>query len=102
MLARRAIASSGLLSVISPDTLKSDYLTICANTVETAQATSQAAGSEAATVGAGDPRPGGSGALDQFTIDLTAQAKAGKIDPILGRDPEIRQMVDILTRRRQH
>ncbi len=42
------------------------------------------------------------GALDQFTTDLTAQAKAGKIDPILGRDTEIRQIIDILTRRRQN
>ena len=40
--------------------------------------------------------------LDQFTVDLTAQARAGKIDPILGRDFEIRQMIDILTRRRQN
>ena len=46
--------------------------------------------------------PRGSGALDQFTIDLTAQARAGKIDPILGRDSEIRQIIDILTRRRQN
>ncbi len=50
---------------------------------------------------AAGPR-GGGGALDQFTTDLTAQAKAGKIDPILGRDSEIRQMIDILTRRRQN
>ena len=78
------------------------YLAICGNTVETAQATTQAAGSEAAGTGSGESRPGGSAALDQFTIDLTAQAKAGKIDPILGRDFEIRQMVDILTRRRQN
>ena len=49
----------------------------------------------------GMPRSGG-GALDQFTVDLTAQAKAGKIDPILGRDSEIRQVIDILTRRRQN
>ncbi|WP_064604042.1 type VI secretion system ATPase TssH [Photobacterium sp. J15] len=41
-------------------------------------------------------------ALAQYTIDLTAQAKAGEIDPILGRDNEIRQMIDILTRRRQN
>ena len=41
-------------------------------------------------------------ALDQFTIDLTARAKAGEIDPILGRDPEIRQIIDILSRRRQN
>jgi type VI secretion system protein VasG len=40
--------------------------------------------------------------LDQFTTDLTAQARAGKIDPIVGRDYEIRQMIDILTRRRQN
>ena len=40
--------------------------------------------------------------LDQFTQDLTAQAKANKLDPILGRDNEIRQMIDILTRRRQN
>ena len=41
-------------------------------------------------------------ALDQFTTDLTALARAGKIDPIVGRDYEIRQMIDILTRRRQN
>ncbi|MFQ5652223.1 MAG: type VI secretion system ATPase TssH [bacterium] len=41
-------------------------------------------------------------ALDQFTIDLTERAKRGEIDPVLGRDFEIRQVVDILTRRRQN
>ncbi|MCH8498314.1 MAG: type VI secretion system ATPase TssH [Marinobacter sp.] len=40
--------------------------------------------------------------LAQFTIDLTAQAAEGKLDPVLGRDDEIRQMIDILTRRRQN
>lgn len=40
--------------------------------------------------------------LAQFTIDLTAQARDGKLDPVLGRDDEIRQMIDILTRRRQN
>ncbi len=41
-------------------------------------------------------------ALDQFTIDLTAEARSDRIDPVLGRDPEIRQIVDILMRRRQN
>ena len=41
-------------------------------------------------------------ALDQYTIDLTARARQGDIDPVLGRDFEIRQLVDILTRRRQN
>ncbi|MCB1019192.1 MAG: type VI secretion system ATPase TssH [Bryobacterales bacterium] len=40
--------------------------------------------------------------LKQFTVDLTEAARAGKIDPVLGRDPEIRQIVDILMRRRQN
>ncbi|QLI81301.1 type VI secretion system ATPase TssH [Chitinibacter fontanus] len=44
----------------------------------------------------------GSPGLDKYTIDLTAQAKAGKIDMVLGRDAEIRQMIDILQRRRQN
>ena len=41
-------------------------------------------------------------ALKKFTVDLTAQAKSGKMDPIVGRDDEIRQVVDILMRRRQN
>ena len=101
-LSRRARDASGQFARIQPDLLKRDYDKVCANTTEAAQATTQAAGSEAGSGGGEVPRPGGSAALDQFTIDLTAQARAGKIDPILGRDFEIRQMVDILTRRRQN
>src|SRR3989441_6294417 len=44
----------------------------------------------------------GTAALDQFTIDVTDRARKGEIDPVLGRDFEIRQLVDILTRRRQN
>lgn len=47
------------------------------------------------------PRRGSPG-LDKYTIDLTAQARLGKIDPVLGRETEIRQMIDILQRRRQN
>ncbi|MEM9659591.1 MAG: AAA family ATPase, partial [Planctomycetota bacterium] len=53
----------------------------------------------------GDGKPAGptkTPALDQYTVDLTAQAKSGEIDPVLGRDGEIRQMIDVLTRRRQN
>jgi type VI secretion system protein VasG len=45
---------------------------------------------------------GGQQALKQFTQDLTEQARSGKIDPIVGRDDEIRQVIDILMRRRQN
>jgi type VI secretion system protein VasG len=41
-------------------------------------------------------------ALDQFTTDLTKRAREGKIDPVIGRESEIRQVIDILTRRRQN
>ncbi len=48
-------------------------------------------------------RPGSdSSALGQFTVDLTARARAGEIDPIRGRYREIRQIIDILMRRRQN
>ncbi|HEX3203642.1 MAG TPA: Clp protease N-terminal domain-containing protein, partial [Nitrospiraceae bacterium] len=54
------------------------------------------------TAQAGTPGSGKTAALDQFTIDLTARAREGHIDPVLGRDTEIRQLIDILTRRRQN
>ncbi|MES2153138.1 MAG: type VI secretion system ATPase TssH [Pseudomonadota bacterium] len=41
-------------------------------------------------------------ALDQFTTQLTARAREGRLDPVIGRDPEIRQAIDILMRRRQN
>ncbi|BAL95909.1 type VI secretion system ATPase TssH [Rubrivivax gelatinosus] len=41
-------------------------------------------------------------ALDQFTTDLTQRAAAGRLDPVIGRDAEIRQVIDILMRRRQN
>src|SRR5262249_12115377 len=51
------------------------------------------------------PAPPGGGKtpnLDQYTVNLTQSARDGKIDPVLARDFEIRQVVDILTRRRQN
>ncbi|HPP81237.1 MAG TPA: type VI secretion system ATPase TssH [Deltaproteobacteria bacterium] len=45
---------------------------------------------------------GGTRALDLYTVNLTELARSGRIDPVLGRDFEIRQMVDILIRRRQN
>ncbi|WP_454712759.1 type VI secretion system ATPase TssH [Cupriavidus nantongensis] len=50
-------------------------------------------------------RVAGSGqatALEQYTVDLTALARAGAIDPVRGRDSEIRQLIDVLLRRRQN
>jgi type VI secretion system protein VasG len=46
--------------------------------------------------------PKGTTALDRFSQDLTLKAKSGDMDPILGRDEEIRQVIDVLMRRRQN
>ncbi|MCS6743122.1 type VI secretion system ATPase TssH [Klebsiella quasipneumoniae] len=50
----------------------------------------------------GELSPALQNALDKFTLDVTARAREGKIDPVFGRDNEIRQMVDILSRRRKN
>ncbi|MFZ6648918.1 type VI secretion system ATPase TssH [Undibacterium sp. TJN25] len=48
------------------------------------------------------PAPTKTPALDQFTTNLTQRARDGKVDPVIGRDMEIRQAIDILMRRRQN
>jgi len=59
--------------------------------------------SSTGTTGGEAGGPVGKGeALAKFTVDLTEQARSGELDPIVGRDVEIRQIVDILMRRRQN
>src|SRR2546421_2546763 len=102
-LRRLAREISREFAAVSVESLKKDFAEITGGSAEAREATNlsdQPSATEAAT---GGPVTGGkTKALDQFTIDLTARARAGKIDPVLGRDFEIRQVVDILTRRRQN
>ena len=58
-----------------------------------------AAGAEGGAAALG---PKGTTALDRFSQDLTAKAKSGEMDPVLGRDDEVRQVIDVLMRRRQN
>jgi type VI secretion system protein VasG len=92
---------------IKVDQLTDDFEKIVAGSPEGALAAtdgsqlSQAAPGEAS--GAIAPaQMGKQEALQRFTVDLTEQARQGKIDPVVGRDDEIRQIVDILMRRRQN
>ena len=102
-LRRRAAEISGQLLRIPADQLKRDFFGVTAKSLEAATVPTAAEGAPPEPGADGAPhRPAGSAALDQFTMDLTARARAGKIDPILGRDAEIRQVIDILTRRRQN
>ncbi len=61
---------------------------------------------EKAEAGAGQPEEGGApdqkGALEQFAVNLNAQAKAGKIDPLIGRDAELTRVIQVLCRRRKN
>jgi type VI secretion system protein VasG len=86
---------------IEPEALRKVLPAILADSREYA-----ADANEAPASGAGAPATGKAGGktqnLDQFTVNLTENARKGKIDTVLGRDFEIRQMVDILTRRRQN
>jgi type VI secretion system protein VasG len=90
------------LQLIPPEALRKDFYTVTAKSKEESEPFMPASPSYAEGE---SPRPGGSGKtphLDQYTVNLTANAKAGKIDTVLGRDQEIRQVVDILMRRRQN
>jgi type VI secretion system protein VasG len=104
-LALRMRAASSQILAISADGLRHDFAVVTAGSGEAdAMASTASEAPLASGEDGGVPRSGGEGlaALDQFTTDLTARARAGAIDPILGRDVEIRQVIDILTRRRQN
>ena len=101
-LARLAKDVSREFEKIAPEVLHKEFVTVTAPSVEAAAEVGMQPGGRA-TDASGAPKAGGKTAsLDQFTVDLTARARAGKIDPVLGRDFEVRQVVDILTRRRQN
>ncbi|MES3036200.1 MAG: type VI secretion system ATPase TssH [Gemmatimonadota bacterium] len=106
-ISRRMLADLPSLAMVNKEALRSTFDAIVVESVESrAQMASSggpvAPGSDGA--GAHGARAGGGKQpfLDQYTVDLTANARAGKIDPVLGRDTEVRQVVDILTRRRQN
>ena len=93
---------------VKPDTLAEDFAKIVAGSPEgglSASDGSQLNGQAAPGEASGAMAPAQLGkqeALKRFTVDLTEQARQGKIDPVVGRDEEIRQIIDILMRRRQN
>ena len=107
-LAQLAQRGSKLFAQVPIERLKHDFDKLTCGSDEAVSATATAA------ISAGDFRSSDpvseldrsaaykTPALDQFTTCLTARAKAGKLDPVIGRDAEIRQAIDILMRRRQN
>jgi type VI secretion system protein VasG len=100
--------SSREFDKVQPDRLAEDFEKIVAGSPEGALAAtdgsqlSQQAGPGEASGALAPAQLGKQEALQRFTVDLTEQARQGKIDPVVGRDEEIRQIVDILMRRRQN
>ena len=88
---------------IGLDTLTNEFERILRVSVEADLPPVDGAGLRGAdTPGAAAAASQGTTALDRFSQDLTAKAKAGEMDPIRGRDEEIRQVIDVLMRRRQN
>lgn len=100
-LRRSTEITSAELKKIAPESLRSVLPSIIGSTGESISAAvgdTSASGQPATASGTPSSTP----SLDKFTINLTRDARNGKIDPVLGRDEEVRQIVDILIRRRQN
>ncbi len=102
LLAKSSLYSGGnyidLLEGIGREGLEGQFFKILANSIETADTANagQAAGA------ASPAGPMSSGALGKYCEDFTQKARDGKIDTVFGRDNEIRQIIDILGRRRKN
>ncbi|MGX5673673.1 type VI secretion system ATPase TssH [Thermomonas fusca] len=109
-LRRLVSVSARSLEKINLETLTKNFhaLTEASSEAKDARALGDAGaaavGGDAATPGAapGGGKPSRTPNLDQYCINLTQRAREGKLDPVLGRDSEIRLMIDVLTRRRQN
>ena len=102
-LARMVKDISREFTKIPLESLRKDLPAISGSSAEEAQAARAAASGAAADATGGARTPGGKTPnLDAYTVNLTDRAKQGKIDQVLGRDFEIRQVIDILLRRRQN
>ena len=98
-LARLVREISQEFQKIRGEALRNDFSTIVqASREERVSAVAEAPGTATPKRATGGKTPN----LDQFTVNLTENARLGKVDPVLGRDFEIRQVIDILTRRRQN
>ena len=93
------VISTGLMDVLSPikqDDLRGEFYKIVQGSAE-----DPVRGTEALSAETAREIPPDATVLDVYTANLTEQAKQGKIDPILGRDDEIIQAIEVLSRRKK-
>lgn len=98
-LGQIAVRASALFARFPVDSMKHTFLDACKDSIENAEQQDQPRGSPAAESAQAHAK---TPALDQYTVNLTEKAKNGAIDPVIGREFEIRLMLDILMRRRQN
>ncbi|WP_422614535.1 type VI secretion system ATPase TssH [Acinetobacter johnsonii] len=99
-LHQMALRASSQFELFPIDTMKHKFLDLCSNSIEQ-DVLKELAPSESTEV-AQHLVKNKTPALDQYTINLTQKAQSGLIDPVIGREFEIRLMLDILMRRRQN
>ena len=99
---RRLAEIHGPVQNINVESFSKDFENIVAGSAEDREVVHAQAAAARDVGGPGAKAGGATPSLDQYTVDLTQNAREGKIDPVVGRDPEIRQIIDILTRRRQN
>lgn len=101
-LRRAMFDASKEFGKIPVDALASEHRTLWADSDEETLQPMDGSGLSSGSGSETAPGAKGSTALDRFSIDLTAKAASGTMDPITGRDDEIRQIIDVLMRRRQN
>lgn len=97
-----AFRASSLFELFPIDTMKHKFLDICGKSSEQPQTENTITSSAEPTDTPSTITAAKTPALDQYTINLTEKAQNGGIDPVIGREFEIRLMLDILMRRRQN
>ncbi len=100
-LKREVIGYSPVFGDISVDRLGAEASKLWAESEEEAMRPMDGSGLSAPSA-AGAPGADAKTALGRFSVDMTAEAEAGKMDRVVGRDDEIRQVIDVLLRRRQN
>jgi type VI secretion system protein VasG len=106
-LRNQLLALSGEFAKLKGEQLTDQFRQILAGSPEEGMGAADGTRLGAAAAGApeGQPAPAAMGkqeALNRFAVDLTERARRGELDPILGRDEEIRKIMDVLMRRRQN
>ncbi|HCP76574.1 MAG TPA: type VI secretion system ATPase TssH [Pusillimonas sp.] len=101
-VARSSFYASGAYASLLSDLDKNKIIDLLGQVASASKENAEAVGMGAGQSAGGADAPRSGSAIERFCEDFTAKAADGKIDPVFGRDAEIRQMVDILARRRKN